>query len=96
LTKNYYLKQDKHGNILIPLRDIDGKHWASQRIFQNGDKVIGALRSKEEKQQNITYPAKKQGNFFILGAKNLNNVKEVFVCEGFATAASVYEATKNP
>ena len=96
LTKNYYLKQDKHGNILIPLKDINGKHWASQRIFQNGDKVIGALRSTEEKQQNITYPAKKQGNFFLLGAKNLNSVKEVFVCEGFATAASVYEATKNP
>ncbi|QMS64009.1 zincin-like metallopeptidase domain-containing protein [Campylobacter fetus] len=94
--KNFYLKQDKHGNLLIPLRDIDGKHWATQRIFSNGDKMIGATRTKEEKEQGIEYPAKKQGNFFLLGAKNLDNVKEVYVCEGFATAASVYEATKTP
>lgn len=95
-NKNFYLKQDKHGNLLIPLRDIEGKYWATQRIFTNGDKMIGALRTQEEKQQNITYPAKKQGNFFLFGAKNLSNVKEVFICEGFATAASVYEATKKP
>ncbi|OCR84622.1 hypothetical protein CFT13S00388_09735, partial [Campylobacter fetus subsp. testudinum] len=91
-----YLKQDKHGNLLIPLRDIDGKHWATQRIFANGDKMIGATRTAEEKEQGIEYPAKKQGNFFLLGAKTLDNVKEVYVCEGFATAASVYEATKKP
>ncbi|KAA3685226.1 DUF1738 domain-containing protein (plasmid) [Campylobacter fetus] len=94
--KNFYLKQDEHGNLLIPLRDINGKHWATQRIFSNGDKMIGATRTKEEKEQGIEYPAKKQGNFFLLGAKNLDNVKEVYVCEGFATAASVYEATKTP
>lgn len=94
--KNFYLKQDAHGNLLIPLRDIDGKYWATQRIFSNGDKMIGVTRTKEEKEQGIEYPAKKQGNFFLLGAKNLNNVKEVYVCEGFATAASVYEATKKP
>ncbi|HDX8143329.1 TPA: DUF1738 domain-containing protein [Campylobacter fetus subsp. venerealis] len=94
--KNFYLKQDAHGNLLIPLRDIDGKYWATQRIFSNGDKMIGVTRTKEEKEQGIEYPAKKQGNFFLLGAKNLNNVKEVYICEGFATAASVYEATKKP
>lgn len=94
---NFYLKQDKNGNLLIPLKDIDGKHWASQRIFQNGDKIIGATRTPEEKEQGIEYPAKKQGNFFLLGAKNLHaGIKEVFVCEGFATAASVYQATNKP
>lgn len=96
LTSNYFLKQDSHGNLLIPLSDVDGKHWATQRIFQNGDKVIGALRTKEEKEQNIEFPAKKQGNFFVVGAKNLSNLEEVYICEGFATAASVYEATKKP
>ncbi|EFO4793564.1 DUF1738 domain-containing protein [Campylobacter coli] len=94
--KNFYLKQDKNGNLLIPLRDIDGKYWATQRIFANGDKMIGATRTAEEKEQGIEYPAKKQGNFFLLGAKNLNNVNEVYICEGFATSASVYEATKSP
>lgn len=96
LEKNYYLKQDEFGNLLIPLSDIEGKHWTSQRIFSNGDKMIGLMRTKEEKEQNIEYPSKKTGNFFIIGAKNLNNVNEIFVCEGFATAASVYEATKKP
>lgn len=96
-TQNFYLKQDKNGNLLIPLKDINGKHWASQRIFSNGDKMIGVTRSKEEKDQGIEYPAKKHGNFHLLGAKTLNNnIKEVFVCEGFATAASVYLATNKP
>ncbi|EKT0455031.1 DUF1738 domain-containing protein [Campylobacter jejuni] len=94
--KNFYLKQDKNGNLLIPLKDIEGKYWATQRIFANGDKMIGATRTTEEKEQGIEYPAKKQGNFFLLGAKNLNNVSEVYICEGFATSASVYEATKSP
>ncbi|EAJ5683720.1 DNA primase, partial [Campylobacter lari] len=94
--KNFYLKQDKNGNLLIPLRDIEGKYWATQRIFANGDKMIGATRTSEEKEQGIEYPAKKQGNFFLLGAKNLDNVQEVFICEGFATSASIYEATKSP
>ncbi|EPR3147585.1 zincin-like metallopeptidase domain-containing protein [Campylobacter jejuni] len=94
--KNFYLKQDKNGNLLIPLKDIEGKYWATQRIFANGDKMIGATRTSEEKEQGIEYPAKKQGNFFLLGAKNLDNVQEVFICEGFATSASVYEATKSP
>lgn len=67
--KNFYLKQDKNGNLLIPLRDIEGKYWATQRIFANGDKMIGATRTAEEKEQGIEYPAKKQGNFFLLGAK---------------------------
>lgn len=94
--KNFYLKQDEHGNLLIPLRDINGKYWATQRIFSNGDKMIGATRTKEEKEQGIEYPAKKQGNFFLLGAKNLSNVQEVYICEGFATAASVHEALNKP
>lgn len=96
LDKNYYLKQDKHGNILIPLKDVDGKHWATQRIFSNGDKMIGVFRTQEEKEQGVEHPAKKSGNFFLLGAKDLSRANEVFICEGFATAASVYEATKNP
>lgn len=58
--------------------------------------MIGATRTAEEKEQGIEYPAKKHGNFFLLGAKNLDNVKEVYICEGFATSASVYEATKSP
>lgn len=90
------VKQDRYGNVLIPLQDIEGKHWANQRIFSNGSKIIGQLRTKEEKEQGIIHPSKKQGNFFLFGAKNLDNVKEAFVAEGFATAASIHQATNKP
>lgn len=91
------VKQDRYGNLLIPLRDIDGKQWSSQRIFSNGDKMIGAMRTKEEKANNIEYPSKKQGNFYLIGADKLDeNVKEVLVCEGYATAMSVHKAMDKP
>ncbi|PPB51194.1 DUF5710 domain-containing protein [Campylobacter hyointestinalis] len=93
LKNNYGLKQDVYGNLLIPLRDIDGFFWAVQRIFANGDKMIGVIRNKEQKNKCEQFLAKKSGNFFIFGAKSLDGSKEIFICEGFATAASIYEAT---
>lgn len=88
------VKQDRYGNLLIPLRDIDGKQWSSQRIFSNGDKMIGAMRTKEEKEQGITYPSKKTGTFFVVGEPLNQNTEEVLVCEGYATAMSVHQATQ--
>jgi putative DNA primase/helicase len=96
LTKNYFTKQDDKGNLLIPLRDINGKLWTTQRIFRNGDKTNGVIRTPEEKEAGIEYMAKKQGCFFVVGAKNLSRTETIIVSEGFATAASVYEATNIP
>lgn len=93
LDNSIGLKQDKFGNLLIPLKDIDGKQWSSQRIFSNGDKMIGAIRTKEEKEQNITYPSKKAGTFFVVGEPISKATEEIFVCEGYATAMSVHQAT---
>lgn len=83
---NFNLKQDRRGNLLIPLSDIDGFCWSLQRIFANGDKVIGFFNKTKK------FYSKKKGNFFILGANNLENVKKIFICEGFSTTASVFEA----
>ncbi len=81
--KNYYLKQDKLGNLLIPLKDVNNKFWNIQTIFKSGDKIFQK-------------GAKKAGCFFILGAKSLYNIKDVIIVEGFATGASLHEAIQQP
>ncbi|EMK6656503.1 hypothetical protein V9T79_002023, partial [Campylobacter coli] len=94
--ENFYLKQDKMGSLLIPLKDENGKLWSVQRIFPNGDKIIGVIKTQEEKDQGVEYLAKKQGCFHIIGAKTLHNLKEFYICEGFATAATIYKALNKP
>lgn len=108
--KNYGLKQDRFGNLLMPLFDINEKFWSLQRIFPNGNKMIGALLSNEQKKNGEKLLAKKRGNFFIISDDmdlyNKNSAKlnieallkynKIYICEGFATAASVHEACKMP
>ncbi|RAX59326.1 hypothetical protein CCZ01_00910 [Helicobacter monodelphidis] len=95
-NENFYLKQDNRGSLLIPLKDENGKIWSVQRIFPNGDKIIGIIRTKDEKEQGIEYSAKKSGCFHIVGAKNLEYCKEFIIAEGFATAATIYKALNKP
>ncbi|HEF8491440.1 TPA: toprim domain-containing protein [Campylobacter jejuni] len=95
-NENFYLKQDKMGSLLIPLKDENGKLWSVQRIFPNGDKIIGIIKTKEEKEQGIEYSAKKSGCFHIVGAKSLEHCKEFIITEGFATAATIYKALNKP
>ncbi|EGV1494268.1 toprim domain-containing protein [Campylobacter jejuni] len=94
--ENFYLKQDKMGSLLIPLKDENGKLWSVQRIFPNGDKIIGVIKTQEEKDQGVEYLAKKQGCFHIIGAKSLEHCKEFIITEGFATAATIYKALNKP
>ena len=110
IYKNYGLKQDRFGNLLMPLFDINEKFWSLQRIFPNGNKMIGALLSNEQKKNGEKLLAKKRGNFFIISDDmdlyNKNSAKlnietllkynKIYICEGFATAASVHEACKTP
>ena len=101
-VKNYDLKTDKRGNLLIPLRDINGKLWTVQRIGaknkQTGKtfKNIGVLRSKEQRAKNIQFPSKMTGTFFTIDEKNLESAKTVVIVEGYSTGATVHEATKLP
>ncbi|MBZ7942948.1 toprim domain-containing protein, partial [Campylobacter molothri] len=94
--ENFYLKQDSRGSLLIPLKDENGKLWSVQRIFPNGDKIIGVIKTKEEKEQGIEYSAKKTGCFHIIGAKSLEHCKEFIIAEGFATAATIHKALNKP
>ncbi len=101
-VKNYDLKLDKRGNLLMPLRDAEGKLWAVQRIGlpdkKTGKtfKMIGVIRSKEEKAKGIEYPAKMDGTFFVINEKALINSKQIMVVEGYSTGATVHEATNLP
>ncbi len=66
--------------LIIPLRDVDGKVWTYQKIWPNGKK-------------RFLKGGKKRGCFYALGGTIKYNL---ILAEGFATAASVFEATRIP
>lgn len=94
LESSFGLKIDKFNNLLIPLKDENGKLWSLQRISENGDKIIGVIKTKEEKEQGIEYSARKKGCFYT--QTPLENQKEFLICEGFATAMTIQAATQKP
>lgn len=71
-----------HSNyIAIPMKDMDGKLWNAQRIYSDGSKRF--LRQ-----------GKKKGCFHYIGSDVPKH--RIYMCEGYATAASVFEATLTP
>lgn len=79
-----------HDPILcVPLRDVDGKLWNYQRIYSQklskGDKFFADA-------------ARIDGLFHVLDwspTKAPSAGDQIFICEGFATAATVYEALRH-
>lgn len=92
LKQSYDLKVDRFNNLLIPLKDIKGKLWSLQRISENGSKIIGVIKNKEEK--DIEYSARKKACFYT--QLPLEKHKEFYLCEGFATAMSLQELLNKP
>lgn len=78
-VKSYGLRKDKHGNLLVPLY-IGGHLSTIQFISESGEK---RLLSKGK-------GGVKKGAYFQVGQ---GNGGDIYICEGYATAASVYEAT---
>ncbi|UYF78258.1 primase-helicase zinc-binding domain-containing protein [Acinetobacter ursingii] len=78
-VKNYGCKINGKGNLLVPLFDIDGKLWNIQEIHADGFKpyLKGALLNE---------------CFYIIGEITQPN-QIVCMAEGYATGASIYEAT---
>jgi len=68
------------GRLLIPMRDISGKLWNLERISPDGTGKKGLYRGK------------RQGCFFGIGKGG----DVALVCEGYATGASLHEATGFP
>ena len=80
--KPHNLRQNQRDGfdiLLVEARDADGQLWSLQRIYPNGRK-LAKLFIKE---------GRKQGCFHTIGESSGTRI----VCEGIATAASLYEAT---
>lgn len=75
--------------VAIPLRDADGKFWNFQRIYSTKFKQAdGAMVDKF-----TTEGARSKGTFFLLGGpKVIGDSETIYICEGYATATSVYQA----
>lgn len=75
-------------DMLVPVRDIDGKMWAVQTVFPEkkelkpGTDPIDKVFSKG---------AKKEGNFHLIG--EVRPGEPIITVEGYATGASVHMAT---
>ncbi|MBM7072439.1 hypothetical protein JQC92_10400 [Shewanella sp. 202IG2-18] len=74
------VKLDKKGRLVIPLMEENHKLHSLQRISPNGFKCLKK-------------GAQKTGHFFVVGYKPLKNGEPILYAEGYATAASIAEAT---
>jgi len=72
------LRVDGNDNLLIPMVDIDGKHWNNQKINQEGAKFFSK-------------GAKTKGCFHPIG--DLINSETIVICEGSATGFTIHEVT---
>ncbi len=74
--------------LVIPLQDIYGKIWSYQRIAEK--------RDKNGRDKWFKTGGRKQGCFHIIGTIEANKTKPIIFSEGYATAASIHEATGYP
>ncbi len=82
-AKNIYVGQDN--TITIPLFNIDGRLKSAQYIDENGEKRFAKNTNKV-------------GAFHIVDGSisDLKSTKSIIITEGYATAASINEAVKEP
>lgn len=66
------------GDLYVPMRDVDGTLWGVQKIQDDGSKFF--------------WPGQKvSGTFHCIG--DLHDARTIYLCEGFATGASIHRAT---
>lgn len=82
-VKAFGLKEDQ-GNLIVPLRNIEGELRGFQAIMPDGQKVLAT-------------GIEKKGNFHLIGADGKDfSQGEIVLCEGYATGASLHMATGKP
>lgn len=74
------------GSVLVPLRDAEGQLWNVQRIAPE--------RPTDAPEKRFIKGGRKSGLWHMLG--NLANAPTILLAEGYATAASLQEATGRP
>ena len=77
---HFNLKEYK-SNLVIPLYDNCGKIWTLQFIDREGKK-------------RFLSGGRKKGCYFVIGS--LENTEKAFICEGYATGATIYECSEMP
>jgi putative DNA primase/helicase len=86
----YGARVSKQGNLVVPMQDTDGKIYGLQVIY-----AVPLVEGKKKRDKNFTPPGLgKKGHFFQMGVARRGGV--VLVAEGFATGASLREATGLP
>jgi putative DNA primase/helicase len=77
------------GALLIPLRDATKKIWSLQAIFAKPITVAG-----EERDKDFVYGGRKKGCWTVIGKPtDVDGQVTVVICEGYATGASIHQAT---
>jgi putative DNA primase/helicase len=77
-----------NGTVAVPMKDIDGRVWGLQVIR-------GKDRGKKLEKEYFPAGLAKKGHFHLIGVIN-RRTKLVLVAEGYATAATLHEATGLP
>ncbi len=77
------LRQDQSDRLIIPARNIYGEITTLQTISATSEKRFFS-------------DCTKQGSFFILDDQDIDPDDIIYIAEGFATAATVQEATNKP
>lgn len=74
------------GALLVPIKNIDGQITSLQAIFPNESPELGRDR-------DYLAGGQKRGCFHIIGSKPTGASPVIVVCEGYATGASIHQAT---
>lgn len=89
-VKSYGLRVGKWQNgtecLLVPVMDATGKLVSLQGIFQNVSPTIG-------RDKDFLKGGKKRGCWFPIGSQPPGGKGVILLCEGYATGASLHEAT---
>lgn len=88
--KAHGVRFSPQGNLVIPILDVAGRVHGLQVIY-------GDTKTKQRKGRDKDYwPAgiAVQGHFFLVGAPHGGGI--LLVCEGYATGATLHEATGHP
>ena len=81
-VRSHGLRQDRRGRLLVPVKDADGRMWGVQRVDVDGSKLF--LKG-----------ARSEGGHTLIGGRLRPGVP-LLVAEGYATGATLHEATGLP
>ena len=74
------------GELIVPITNSNGELCGGQRIFKKDDKW----------EKRYVYGTETSGSYFAIGISDSRAPDEVFLCEGYVTGASVFEAIQKP